>query len=48
MEIYITPEDAKHEEKTNIQGKVQMAVKSEVYTKEEVIALLKAIQKGEQ
>ena len=47
MDIYITPEDAKHEEKTNTQSKVQTAEKSEVYTKEEVQKLLDEQQKEE-
>lgn len=40
MDIYVTPEDAKHEEKTNTQSEVQTAEKREVYTKEEVQMLL--------
>lgn len=46
MGIYVTPEDAKHEIKTNMQNEVQTAVKAEVYTKEEVLALLKSLEKG--
>lgn len=46
MDIYVTPEDAKHEIKTNTQCEIQTAVKSEVYTKEEVMELLKSVQKG--
>jgi hypothetical protein len=45
MPIYVTPEDAKHEVKTNIQSEVQTAKKSETYTKEEVLKMLEAIQK---
>ena len=47
MDIYLTPEDAKHEEKTNTQSKVQTAKKIEVYTKEEVQKLLNELQKEE-
>lgn len=47
MDIYITPEDAKHEEKTNTQSEVQTAEKREVYTKEEVQMLLEELQKEE-
>ena len=47
MDIYITPEDAKHEEKTNTQSEVQAAEKREVYTKEEVQMLLEELQKEE-
>ena len=45
MPIYVTPEDAKHETKTNAQSEVQTAQKSELYTKEEVLKMLEAIQK---
>ena len=47
MDIYITPEDAKHEEKTNTQSEVQTAEKQEVYSKEEVQKLLAEVQNGE-
>ena len=47
MDIYITPEDAKHEEKTNAQSGVQTAEKQEVYSKEEVQKLLAEVQNGE-
>ena len=47
MDIYITPEDAKHEEKTNAQSEVQTAEKQEVYSKEEVQMLLEELQKEE-
>ncbi len=46
MDIYVTPEDAEHEIKRNKQSEVQTAVKPEFYTKEEVLALLKSLQKG--
>lgn len=48
MLIYVIPEDAKHETKTNIQSEVQTAKKSETYTKEEVLKMLEAIQKGDE
>ena len=48
MPIYVTPEDAKHETKTNAQSEVQTAQKSEVYTKEQVQKMLEAIQKEDQ
>ena len=47
MDSYVTPEDAKHEEKTNTQSEVQTAEKREVYTKEEVQMLLEELQKEE-
>lgn len=47
MDIYITPEDAKHEEKTNTQSEVQTAEKQEVYTKEQVQILLDKLQEEE-
>ncbi len=51
MDIYVTPEDAKHEEKTNkhthTQSEVQTAEKLEVYTIEEVQKLLDELQKEE-
>ncbi|MFR1509222.1 MAG: hypothetical protein ACLSSW_01065 [Acutalibacteraceae bacterium] len=47
MDIYITPEDAKHEIKTNTQCEVQTAIKQEVYTKEDVQKLLEKLQKEE-
>ena len=47
MDLYVTPEDAKHEEKTNTQSEVQTAEKREVYTKEEVQMLLEELQKEE-
>ena len=47
MDIYVTPEDAKHEEKTNAQSEVQTAEKQEVYSKEEVQKLLAEVQNGE-
>jgi hypothetical protein len=47
VDIYLTPEDAKHEEKTNTQSEVQTAEKQEVYTKEEVQKLLDELQKEE-
>ena len=46
MDIYITPEDAKHEEKTNTQSEVQTVEKAETYTKEEVQKLLESLQNG--
>ena len=48
MPIYVTPEDAKHETKTNAQSEVQTAQKSELYTKEEVLRMIEAIQKEDQ
>lgn len=45
MTIYITPEDAKHETKTNTQSEVQTAQKGELYTKEQVQKMIEAIQK---
>lgn len=48
MPIYVTPEDAKHETKTNTQSKVQTAQKSELYTKEQVQKMIEAIQKEDQ
>ena len=48
MQIYVTPEDAKHETKTNAQSKVQTAQKSELYTKEQVQKIIEAIQKEDQ
>lgn len=47
MDIYVTPEDAKHKEKTNTQSEVQTAGKREVYTKEEVQKLLEELQREE-
>ena len=46
MDIYLTPEDARHEKKTNTQSEVQTAEKREVYTKEEVQKLLEKLQNG--
>lgn len=48
MQIYVTPEDAKHETKTNAQSEVQTAQKSELYTKEQVQKMLEVIQKEDQ
>ena len=48
MQIYVTPEDAKHETKTNAQSEVQTAQKSELYTKEQVQKMIEAIQKEDQ
>lgn len=48
MEIYVIPEDAKHEKKTNTQSKIQTAQKVEIYTKEEVEKLLEELQKEAQ
>lgn len=48
MPIYVTPEDAKHEIKTNAQSKVQTAQKGELYTKEQVQKMFEAIQKEDQ
>ena len=45
MDIYVTPEDVEYTEKINEQTEVQTAVKPEVYTKEEVQILLKALLK---
>ena len=47
MDIYLTSEDAEHEEKTNTQSEVQTAEKREVYTKEEVQKMLDELQKEE-
>lgn len=46
MDIYLTPEDARHEKKTNSHSEVQTAQNREVYTKEEVKKLLNEVQNG--
>ena len=48
MSIYVTPEDAKHETKTNAQSEVQTVQKGELYTKEQVQKIIEAIQKEDQ
>ena len=46
MDVYLIPKDARHTEKTNDQTEIQTAVKSEIYTKEEVQKLLEALLKN--